>query len=187
MVVVRSSRFSPLGWWHTWDTARVHGLPVPRPVSPLVWWRARAMARAAGLPVRRHRLTAATLGGVRYQMRLAEETSSTCPMVWWVYDKYVLRLTLRRSPDSSSKLWPALVWGAELNLWPRTEVVLHPTAEAAAADLMDRYMSPDDSSAARVGFLASAFGGASPEHLEERAKAVLREANAEKLRPPTDG
>ncbi|WP_266449028.1 MULTISPECIES: hypothetical protein [Streptomyces] len=62
-------------------------------------------------------------------------------------------------------------------------MVVHLTAEAAAADLMGRYFgpSPGDSSI-RAGFLAAAFGGASPEHLEERAKAVLREAEEEELR-----
>lgn len=71
----------------------------------------------------------------------------------------------------------------------------HETAEAAAADLMDRYSTAEADEADLMDrylhfgdpFLSAAFGGASPEHLEERAKAVLREADAEELRPPTDG
>lgn len=104
-------------------------------------------------------------------------------MVWHVHAAPGLRLTIQKSPDAPSGWWPALVWGADLDMWPRREVVVHLTAEAAAADLMGRYFGPcPGDSSIRAGFLAAAFGGASPEHLEERAKAVLREAEEEELR-----
>ncbi|MFE4829932.1 hypothetical protein [Streptomyces sp. NPDC056672] len=125
--------------------------------------------------MRRYHTPLISLGSAEYRFQLADYSSPDCPMVWWVRGAPSLKLTIQKSSDASG-WWPALEWGADLDVWPRREVVVHPTAEAAAADLMDRYMSPDDSSAARLGFLAAAFGGSSSEHLEERVKAVLREA-----------
>jgi hypothetical protein len=195
MVVVRSSRFSPLGWWHARTTARVHGLPVPRQVvSPLDWWRARAMARSAGLPVRRYKMADVSLGGVQYKIKLMDSTPDW-PLVWWLDGDYKLRLTIQRSPDTPSGLRRTLVWGADLNTSPRGATVTHATAEAAAADLMDRYSTSEAEDAFELdrflnigdARLTAAFAEAARKHLGKRANAVPRETEAEELRPPTDG
>ncbi|MFD3938058.1 hypothetical protein ACFWSF_25460 [Streptomyces sp. NPDC058611] len=144
--------------------------------------------------MRRYQMTTVSLGGVQYQIRLVDSVPGR-PMVWWLYGNHRLRLTIQQSPDTPSGLRRTLVWGADLNVSPRGPVVAHETAEAAAADLMERYSTTEAEEAFELDrylsfgdpFLAAALGGASPEHLAERAKAVLRETDAEERRPPTDG
>lgn len=87
MVVVRSSRVAPLGWW-----------------------RARAMARSAGLPMQHYQMTAVSLGGVQYQIKRVD-SSPGCLMVWWLDGNHRLRLMIQKAL-TPHRLTPHRVCGA---------------------------------------------------------------------------